>query len=521
MEFNVINSSLEKQNSGCIVVGFFESSDLSSVAKKLDPVSIDYINTLLKSGEFEGKIGQTLLLHPVPNLLPRCILLMGCGNASEFDEHRYKQVMKKAITTLKDNGLKEAICLLTQLDVKSLSSCQKSPHQKTDHLNDIGWKIRQAVISIQEMLYLFEPLKTKKTPPCKLDNILFQVEKNSELANAEAALQQGLAITAGIKATKDIANLPPNICNAEYLRTQACELAKKHSANMTVKVIDEKEMTKLGMNAYLAVGQGSQNESLMSIIEYKGNHSDQNAKPIVLVGKGVTFDSGGISLKPGASMDEMKYDMCGAATVYGVMCALAQLELPLNVIGVLAGCENMPSSKAYRPGDIITTMSGQTVEVLNTDAEGRMVLCDALTYMERFDPELVIDIATLTGACVIALGNHISGLMANHDALAEELMTASEQAGDRAWRLPLTDEYTKQLDSNFADMANIGGRTAGAITAGCFLSRFTTKYHWAHLDIAGTAWRSGKEKGATGRPVALLTQFLLNRIAKQQNSTKH
>lgn len=264
------------------------------------------------------------------------------------------------------------------------------------------------------------------------------------------------------------------------------------------------------MNAYLAVGQGSQNESLMSVIEYKGN-PDAEARPIVLVGKGVTFDTGGISLKPGEAMDEMKYDMCGAASVYGVMRMVAELNLPLNVVGVLAGCENMPGGRAYRPGDILTTMSGQTVEVLNTDAEGRLVLCDALTYVERFEPEVVIDVATLTGACVIALGHHISGLLSNHNPLAHELIGASEQAGDRAWRLPMADEYQEQLDSNFADMANIGGRPGGAITAACFLARFTRKYNWAHLDVAGTAWRSGKAKGATGRPVALLSQFLLNR----------
>ena len=279
---------------------------------------------------------------------------------------------------------------------------------------------------------------------------------------------------------------------------------------MITRVIGEQQMKELGMHSYLAVGNGSQNESLMSVIEYKGN-SAEDARPVVLVGKGLTFDSGGISIKPAEGMDEMKYDMCGAAAVYGVMRMVAELQLPINVIGVLAGCENMPGGRAYRPGDVLTTMSGQTVEVLNTDAEGRLVLCDVLTYVERFEPEAVIDVATLTGACVIALGHHITGLMSNHNPLAHELISASEQAGDRAWRLPLGDEYQEQLESNFADMANIGGRPGGAITAGCFLARFTRKYNWAHLDIAGTAWRSGKAKGATGRPVALLSQFLLNR----------
>jgi leucyl aminopeptidase len=301
--------------------------------------------------------------------------------------------------------------------------------------------------------------------------------------------------------------MPPNICNPAYLASQARRLADAFD-NITTKVIGEQEMAELGMNSYLAVARGSDNEAMMAIIEYKGN---ADAKPIVLVGKGLTFDSGGISIKPAEGMDEMKYDMGGAASVLGTMHALAQLQLPINVIGVLAGCENMPGGNAYRPGDILTSMSGQTIEVLNTDAEGRLVLCDALTYVDRYDPETVIDVATLTGACIIALGHHTTGLLANHNPLAHELLNASEQAGDRAWRLPLFDEYQEQLESPFADMANIGGRPAGTITAAAFLSRFTKKYNWAHLDIAGTAWKSGKDKGSTGRPVPLLTQFLLNR----------
>jgi leucyl aminopeptidase len=308
--------------------------------------------------------------------------------------------------------------------------------------------------------------------------------------------------------------MPPNICNAAYLASQAKQLAEVHH-NLKVSTIGEEQMAQLGMNAYLAVGRGSANESIMTIMEYRGA-VDNTAKPVVLVGKGLTFDSGGISLKPGEAMDEMKYDMGGAAGVLGTMKAICELQLPINVIGVLAGCENMPSGNAYRPGDILTTMSGQTVEVLNTDAEGRLVLCDALTYVERFDPELVIDTATLTGACVIALGKHASGLFSSHNPLAHEILNAGEQAGDRAWRLPLWDEYQEQLDSPFADMANIGGRPAGSITAACFLSRFTKKYNWAHLDIAGTAWTSGANKGATGRPVPMLTQFIINRSGVEQ-----
>ncbi len=308
---------------------------------------------------------------------------------------------------------------------------------------------------------------------------------------------------------KDLGNMPPNVANPAYLASQARRLADDF-ANVSTKIIGEQEMKELGMTSYLAVGQGSKNESMMSVIEYKG-HPDPEAKPIVLVGKGLTFDAGGISLKPAANMDEMKYDMCGAASVFGAMKALAKLELPINVIGVLAGCENMPDGAAYRPGDIVTTMSGQTVEVLNTDAEGRLVLCDALTYVERYEPECVIDVATLTGACIVALSHHISGLISNHNPLAHEIVNASEQAGDRAWRLPMTEEYQEQLKSPFADMANIGGPGGGTITAGCFLSRFAKKYNWAHLDVAGTSFKGGANKGATGRPVPLLVQFLLNR----------
>ncbi|MGL4680709.1 MAG: leucyl aminopeptidase, partial [Plesiomonas shigelloides] len=372
------------------------------------------------------------------------------------------------------------------------------------------WKVRQAVESAKEALYTFDQMKSIKVEPRRpLRKLVFNVPTRRELSVGEKAIQHGLAVASGLKIAKDLGNMPPNICNPAYLASHARQLADEFSP-VTTRVIGEQQMKDLGMNAYLAVGQGSQNESLMSVIEYKGA-ANPDDKPIVLIGKGLTFDSGGISIKPSDGMDEMKYDMCGAATVFGVMRAVAELQLPLNVVGILAGCENMPDGRAYRPGDILTTMSGQTVEVLNTDAEGRLVLCDTLTYAERFDPELVIDVATLTGACVIALGHHISGLLSNHNPLANDLLSASEQAGDRAWRLPLGDEYQEQLESNFADMANIGGRPAGAITAGCFLSRFTKKYYWAHLDIAGTAWRSGKSKGATGRPVPLLTQFLLNR----------
>ncbi|NDL65080.1 leucyl aminopeptidase [Acerihabitans arboris] len=496
MEFSVKSGSPEKQRSACIVVGVFEPRRLSPIAEQLDKISDGYISALLRRGELEGKVGQTLLLHHVPNVLSERILLIGCGKERELDERQYKQVIQKTINTLNDTGSMEAVCFLTELHVKGRNTY---------------WKVRQAVETSKESLYTFDQLKSNKAEPRRpLRKMVFNVPTRRELTGGERAIQHGLAIASGIKAAKDLGNMPPNICNPAYLASQARQLADKYGKTTTTRVIGEQQMKELGMNAYLAVGQGSQNESLMSVIEYKGN-PDPEARPIVLVGKGLTFDAGGISIKPADSMDEMKYDMCGAATVYGVMRMALELSLPLNLVGVLAGCENMVDGRSFRPGDVLTTLSGQTVEVLNTDAEGRLVLCDALTYVERFDPDVVIDVATLTGACVIALGHHLTGLMSNHNPLAHELIAAAEQSGDRAWRLPLGDEFQEQLESNFADMANIGGRPGGAITAGCFLSRFARKYSWAHLDIAGTAWRSGKAKGATGRPVSMLSQFLLNR----------
>ena len=493
MEFGVKSGSPEKQRSACIVVGVFEPRRLSAVAEQLDRVSDGYLSSLLRRGDLEGKTGQMLLLHQVPGVLSERVLLVGCGKERELDERQFKQIIQKTISTLNETGSMEAVCFLTELHVKG---------------RDAYWKVRQAVETAQNSLYTFDQFKTNKAELRRpLRKLVFNVATRRELAIGEKAIAHGLAVSNGMKICRDVANMPPNICTPAYLASQARRLADS-CQYITTKVIGEQQMAELGMNAYLAVARGSSNEAMMSVMEYKG-HPD--AKPIVLVGKGLTFDSGGISIKPADGMDEMKYDMGGAASVLGTMTALAELKPPINVIGVLAGAENMPDGKAYRPGDILTSMSGQTIEVLNTDAEGRLVLCDVLTYVERFEPESVVDIATLTGACVIALGSHASGLMSNHNPLAHELLNAAELSGDKAWRLPLWDEYQEQIESPFADMVNTGGRPGGAITAGAFLSRFTKKYNWAHLDIAGTAWKSGKEKGATGRPVPLLTQFLLSR----------
>ncbi|WP_016955559.1 leucyl aminopeptidase [Catenovulum agarivorans] len=501
MEFSVKSGSPEKQRSACIVVGVFEPRRLTAVAEQLDKISDGYISNLIRRGDLEGKAGQMLLLHHVPNVLSERVLLVGCGKERELDERQYRQIIAKTINTLNETGSMEAVCFLPELHVKG---------------RDIYWKLRLAVEATQDCLYTFDQLKSKKDETRRpLRKIVFNVPTRRELHLGEKAIEQALAISTGKKVCRDVANMPPNICNPEYLGQQALALAENYQTIDTY-LVKEADMEQLGMGSYLAVGRGSDNESVMSVIQYQGASKD--VAPIVLVGKGLTFDTGGISIKPSEAMDEMKYDMGGAASVLGTMHALAQLNLPINVVGILAGCENMPGSNAYRPGDVLTTMSGQTVEVLNTDAEGRLVLCDALTYVERFNPDVVIDVATLTGACVIALGKHATGLMSNHNPLAHELMNASEQSGDRAWRLPLWDEYQEQLESPFADMANIGGRPAGSITAGCFLSRFTRKYNWAHLDIAGTAWVSGKNKGSTGRPVPMLTQYLIDRAAEVTNS---
>lgn len=504
MEFFVKSGSPEKQRSACIVVGVFEPRRLSHAGEQLDEISQGYLSTLLRRGDIEGKVGQVLFLHNVPNVLSERVLLVGCGKERELTETQYKQIIAKTIATLNDTGSLEAICFLSELHIKG---------------RDTYWAVRQAVEATQDCLYNFDQFKTSKENTRRpLRKLTFNVTSRKELNRAELALQHALAIASGAKACKDLANMPPNICTPLYLSEQARALGQRFE-KISTEIVDSEQMAELKMDSYLAVAKGSENPAYMSLIHYKGGNADQ--KPIVLVGKGLTFDSGGISLKPGAGMDEMKYDMGGAASVFGAMKALAKLNLPINVIGILAGAENMPAGNAYRPGDILTTMSGQTVEVLNTDAEGRLVLCDVLTYVERFEPDCVVDIATLTGACIMALGHHISGLMTPHKGLANELLSASNQSGDKAWQLPMDDEFQKQLESPFADMANIGGRPAGTITAACFLSRFTKSYNWAHLDVAGTAWRSGPNKGSTGRPVSLLTQFLINRSENETTAANN
>ena len=497
MEFSVKSGSPEKQRSGCVAIGIFRNRRLSTAAKAIDQASDGYISGVLRRGDFNGELGETLLLLEVPGVLCDRVLLVGCGKERDFDEKAYLKAVTACVQALDKSGATDATGYLTELAVR---------HHEAD------WKVRQFIVQAEAALYRFDQLKTRKEEPRRpLKRMVLNVGSRRELPAGERAVREGMAIASGMRLTRDLANLPPNICKPEYLAEQARVLARTYDG-LEVEVLDEKQMEELGMGALLAVARGSANPPRLVVMRHQGAGDD---KPQVFVGKGITFDTGGISLKPGEAMDEMKFDMSGAASVFGVMRACCELQLPMNVVGVVAAAENMPDGNASRPGDIVTTLSGQTVEILNTDAEGRLVLCDALTYVERFEPAAVIDIATLTGACIIALGHVASGLLANHSPLANDLLHAGRTSFDRAWELPLWDDYQEQLDSNFADMANIGGRPAGTITAASFLSRFTRKYHWAHLDIAGTAWKSGKEKGATGRPVTLLMQYLLDRLAEE------
>lgn len=500
MEFSIKSGSPEKQRSACVAVGVFEPRKLTLAADMIDNVSQGYIADILRRGDMEGKLGTTLLLHNVPHILADRVLLVGLGKEREFKDRNYREAFRAAVKTLNDTGSLDAVIYLTELAVKR---------------RDVSWKIEQSIVVTLESLYRFDRLKTRQEETRRpLKKLTLNVGRRNELALGEAAVERGLAIAQGMSLTKDLGNLPGNICTPTYLAEQAIGLAKAY--DFSAEVLDETEMEKLGMGAFLSVAKGSRQPPKLITLNYQGSSAEE--APIVLIGKGITFDAGGISIKPAAEMDEMKFDMCGAASVLGTLKAAAQLRLPLNIIGIIPTCENLPDGNANKPGDVVTSMSGQTIEILNTDAEGRLILADALTYAQRFNPQLIIDIATLTGACVIALGHHATGLYSNNDSLAKELLHAAEYAHDRAWQMPLWEDYQEQLRSNFADMANIGGRPGGSITAACFLSRFTDKFSWAHLDIAGTAWRSGRDKGATGRPVPLLTHFLIQRAAEKDHA---
>lgn len=509
------NKPVDRAQADCAWVALFSTAagvELTMPARVVDKVSGGAIAKLLKAGDFDGKLGSCFLVRDLNGIPSSRILLVGCGPKEGFNEKAYAEAVRSATRAMVPlKGVKRVSSFLTELTVGDRSG---------------DWRLQAHVLACREVLYRFDRFKTRKdskepkpedtkaaakaAKPVRpeapsLSAVEVLLPGDMRPTDAPRIISEAQAVANGIELSKDLGNLPPNICTPSYLATTAKGLARQF--RVKVEVLDKPAMEKLGMNALLAVAQGSAQAPQFIVIHHNGGTAKD--APVVLVGKGITFDTGGISLKPPGDMDEMKYDMSGASTVMGVMRAVAEMGLKRNVIGVIPTCENMPSGNATRPGDIVQTMSGQTVEILNTDAEGRLILCDALSYVEKnFKPEAVIDIATLTGACVVALGHVNTGLFTEDDGLAQALVQAGRDGLDPVWRLPLEEEYQEQLKSPFADMANVGGRAAGSVTAACFLWRFAKAYKWAHLDIAGTAWKSGAQKGATGRPVGLLMAYL-------------
>ena len=488
LEFRLTQADPANADTDCVVIGLFADRSLSPAGQRLDAACGGRLAALAARGDLSGKTGRTALLPDLPGIKAPRVLVIGLGEAGKFAVPQYLKAVADAVRALRTGPAKNLLLTLTEIAVKG---------------RDADWNVRQAAIAADHAAYEYTATRSKKAE-VTLEAVL--VSGDAARANA---LAQGSAIADGIAFTRELGNLPPNICNPGYLAEQARKLAGDH-ANVVCEVLERADMEKLGMGSLLAVARGSANPPRLIVLRYSGAG---DAKPYALVGKGITFDTGGINLKVQGGIEEMKFDMCGAASVLGTFLAAAKMQLPLNLVTVVPAVENMPDADAYRPSDVITSMSGKTIEVGNTDAEGRLILCDALTYVQRFEPQATVDVATLTGACVIALGKYAAGLMSKHDDLAEELAGAGEQVFDRAWRLPLWDEYQTQLDSSFADVYNIGGKGAGAITAGCFLARFTEGQRWAHLDIAGVSNDEGRKGLASGRPVGLLCQWLLDRVA--------
>jgi len=492
MEFSIKTLSPETAETGCIVLGVYAEKELTAPARRVDQRSKGALAAAL--ADLSGKVGSTLLLRALPNVAAERVLLVSLGAREEFGETQYRDAVRAAASALRDLAAKDAALFL--VDVKANSQ-------------PLSWNVRHAVLAAREAFYRFDDLKSqKKSPAPSLGKVTLPLSADAQL---EQALSEAEATADGADLARTLGNLPSNICTPTYLAEQAKKLAREFK--LDVEVLERRDIEKLGMGAFLAVTKASREPPKLIVLRYDG--AAKSKKPLAFVGKGITFDTGGISLKPAAEMDEMKFDMSGAGSVLGAIRALAGMKAPVNVVGIIPTCENMPGGAAIKPGDVVTTLSGQTVEILNTDAEGRLILCDALTYAERFKPDALVNVATLTGACVIALGHVATGLFANDQQLADELRAAAEEAWDRVWQMPLWEEYQEQLRSNFADFANIGGRPGGSITAASFLARFTRKQRWAHLDIAGTAWKSGREKGSTGRPVPLLVRFALRHAGRK------
>ena len=503
MEYFVKSGNPEKQRVACIIVGIFDRRSPSDPAEIVDKASEGHLAGILRKGDMDGKLGATLVLHGVPGVFADRVLLVGLGKQRDFDENAFRKANAAAARALRNStGAIDAVSYLTHIEIKG---------------HDFRWSVQQAVMATEDSYYRMDTMRGAQTrehlPSYKLERLTFDVPRRSDLPAGEQGLSEALAVAQGVSLAKDLGNLPGNICTPTYLAETAKKMAAASGGSLKVKVLEEADMEKLGMGSLLSVSKGSRQPAKLICFEYL--NGPKGEKPVALVGKGLTFDAGGISIKPGAKMDEMKFDMCGGASVFGTIQALVTLKLPINVVGIVAASENLPDGQANKPGDIVTSMAGITIEILNTDAEGRLILCDALTYTERtYEPAVCIDMATLTGACVVALGQFPSGLFSNTPSLARALLAAGDQIGDRAWEMPLWPEYEENIKCEFADIANIAtrGEGGGAIIAATFLHKFTKKMKWAHLDIAGTAWIGKK---GTGRPVPLLTQYLLNFAKKE------
>lgn len=484
LQFDLNRTDPATAGQDLIIVGAYADKSLAPSAAALDAASEGRLAALLEAGDVSGKAGKASVLHGLPGVAAARVVVAGLGERDRLDAGAFRKAIIESVKAAGQTAATSALLTLTELEVAG---------------RDAAWAVTQAAVAADHASYRYTATRSEKANGSRLARVTLLGDD----AHA-AALEDGMGIAAGVAYARELGNLPPNICNPTYLAEEGLRLAGEHDA-VSCEVLDREDMQKLGMGALLAVSQGSANPPKLVVLSYTGAG---DAKPYALVGKGITFDSGGINLKVQGGVEEMKFDMCGAATVMGTFLATVRRRLPVNLVVVVAAVENMADGNSYRPSDVLTSMSGKTIEVLNTDAEGRLILCDALTYVQKFQPQAIVDVATLTGACVIALGAHASGLMSKHDDLAGELLEAGESVHDRAWRLPLWDDYQPLLESGFADMANIGGRWAGTITAGCFLSRFTEGQRWAHLDIAGSAWEMGRKGLATGRPVGLLSEWL-------------
>jgi len=493
MHFFTTTSAASRRAGNCIVVGVYAGGKPGHGAADIDAASKGTIRKLVKDGDISGKSGSSLMLTSVPGIRARRVLVVGLGKSASFGVEEFRQANETIAAAIKGSKISDVVSYLLLEDVAKSSAYYLARH---------------TVETIGNCLYTFTEMKSgRKKSTNSLKKIGLATGSRADAGKAMRGAEHAHAIVTGMTLARDLGNLPPNVCTPAYLARSAQKISRQHKSVQT-KVLGEAEIKRLGMHSFLSVTSGTVLPAKLIVMQYKGAGRD---KPIVLVGKGITFDTGGISLKPGPGMDEMKYDMCGAASVIATMLVVAKLKLPINLNVVVPTCENLPGARATRPGDIVTSMSGKTIEILNTDAEGRLILCDALTYARRFKPEALIDVATLTGACVVALGHHRTAVMSHSDKLANAITDAGIAAGDRAWRMPMAVEYERQLKSNFADFANVGGRDGGSVTAACFLSKFADGMNWAHMDIAGTAWRSGGKKGSTGRPVPLLTEFILER----------